>query len=123
MSKKFLIVDDSKVSRMFIRRYLQELRPDWQLTEAGNSDEALTQVALQQFDIASIDYNMPGMSGLELAGILQKSLPQCFIGLVTANIQKSTEMATLQLGCNYYKKPISEDMIRQLILDAESHHA
>lgn len=123
MSKKFLIIDDSKVSRMFIRRYLQELRPDWQLTEAGNSDEALTLVALQTFDVVSVDYNMPGMSGLELAAVLQQSLPGCFIGLVTANIQKSTELATLQLGCNYYKKPINEDMIRQLVLDAENHHA
>lgn len=120
MSKNFLIIDDSKVSRMFIRRYIQEQQPDWQLFEAGNGEEALVLIEKQSFDAISVDYNMPGMNGLELATEIHARLPDCFIGLVTANIQKSTELATQQLGFHYYKKPVTESIIKQLVIDAEN---
>lgn len=120
MSKTFLIIDDSKVSRMFIRRYIQEQQPEWQLFEAGNGEEALALIDKQPFDAVSVDYNMPGMNGLELASEILARLPSCFIGLVTANIQKSTELATQQLGFRYYKKPVTESIIKQLVMDAEN---
>lgn len=56
MSKSFLVIDDSKVSRMFIRRFISELKPDWQLNEAANGSEALQLVAQNNFDFISIDY-------------------------------------------------------------------
>lgn len=123
MSKTFLIVDDSRVSRMFIRQFVNKLMPEWNISEAANSDEALSLVKQQPFDIVSVDFNMPGTNGLDLSKILQEQMPDCFIALVTANIQRSTEQATQQLGINYYKKPISEEMIQRLVMDAENHNA
>lgn len=122
MSKSFLVIDDSKVSRMFIRRFISELKPDWQLNEAANGSEALQLVAQNNFDFISIDYNMPDMNGLELSQAIRELQPDSFIGLVTANIQKSTELAAQQLGLNYYKKPVTEEMVRLLVTDAENHH-
>ncbi|MFN3711556.1 MAG: response regulator transcription factor [Alishewanella aestuarii] len=122
MSKSFLVIDDSKVSRMFIRRFISELKPDWQLSEAANGSEALQLVAQNNFDFISIDYNMPDMNGLELSQAIRELQPDSFIGLVTANIQKSTELAAQQLGLNYYKKPVTEEMVRLLVTDAENHH-
>lgn len=122
MSKSFLVIDDSKVSRMFIRRFISELKPDWQLSEASNGSEALQLVAQNNFDFISIDYNMPDMNGLELSQAIRELQPDSFIGLVTANIQKSTELAAQQLGLNYYKKPVTEEMVRLLVTDAENHH-
>lgn len=123
MSKSFLIVDDSRVSRMFIRQFVTKLMPDWHVAEAGNSDEALSLIELQSYDIVSVDFNMPGINGLDLSKMLQEKMPYSFIALVTANIQKSTEQATQQLKINYYKKPVSEEMIQRLIVDAENHNA
>ncbi|MFN4055333.1 MAG: response regulator transcription factor [Alishewanella aestuarii] len=122
MSKSFLVIDDSKVSRMFIRRFISELKPDWQLSEAANGSEALQLGAQNNFDFISIDYNMPDMNGLELSQAIRELQPDSFIGLVTANIQKSTELAAQQLGLNYYKKPVTEEMVRLLVTDAENHH-
>lgn len=65
---------------------------------------------------------MPDMNGLELSQAIRELQPDSFIGLVTANIQKSTELAAQQLGLNYYKKPVTEEMVRLLVTDAENHH-
>ena len=39
--KTMLIVDDSRLSRMLVRNFVIEHKPDWNLIEAENGDEAL----------------------------------------------------------------------------------
>ena len=53
-----LIVDDSKLARMVVRKALIELRPDWKCIEASSATEAMEIVGLQPIDVAFIDYNM-----------------------------------------------------------------
>ncbi len=117
MSQKILIVDDSKVSRMFICSYLSELQPDWQLFEADGGEQALALAAEHQFYAATLDFNMVGMNGLELAAALKEVQSDCFIGLLTANIQRFTQDDALQANINYYKKPISMDLMGKIVDD------
>ena len=55
MSKRLLIVDDSRVSRMIMRSVLNKLRPEWQLLEAGNAQEAIALVAECQPNFITMD--------------------------------------------------------------------
>jgi CheY-like chemotaxis protein len=66
MSKDFLLVDDSRVARMVLKRTLLEIAPDCTFEEAGNGEEALTALQNGEFDMAFLDFHMPGMNGLEL---------------------------------------------------------
>ncbi len=117
--RRVLIVDDSKVSRMFIRNYLAALRPHWQLVEADGGEAALALAAEQPLDAASLDYNMPGQNGLLVAAAVQRPRPGCFIGLLTANIQPAIEEQARQYGGCFYKKPVTEAVIATLVADIE----
>ncbi|HPP48297.1 MAG TPA: response regulator, partial [Accumulibacter sp.] len=63
----FLIVDDSRMSRMMIAKYVSQLRPAWSLLEASSGEEALAMIAVSCPDLISMDVNMPGMNGLQAA--------------------------------------------------------
>ena len=71
MTYKLLIVDDSKLARMSVTKALKTLFPDCDRVEAANADEALARVKETSFDIALLDFNMPGRDGLELAAELR----------------------------------------------------
>jgi PAS domain S-box-containing protein len=71
-----LYVDDDEVMVLMVQRLLQ--RAGYRVTVCGDAREALALVhaAPARFDIVVTDYNMPLLSGLELAQALQKLLPR-----------------------------------------------
>ncbi|MCW8930394.1 MAG: response regulator [Gammaproteobacteria bacterium] len=113
--KRILVVDDSLVSRMMIKKGLEDLRPQWNLSEAKDSETALFMVEEQEFDCFSLDFNMPGMNGLELMAKLNDFFPETKKALLTANIQDSIQKKTSSLGGRCINKPISEESIKQLV--------
>ncbi|GAA0362850.1 hypothetical protein GCM10009092_29070 [Bowmanella denitrificans] len=123
MPYKILVVDDSKVARLFVCNFLREQHTDLELFEAGSGDEALQLAVKHQFHGASLDFNMPNMNGLELATQLQQSQQKCFIGLLTANVQRSMQQQVQDAGLGYYKKPVNPDVVKQLLIDMERFHA
>lgn len=114
-AKNVLIIDDSMVSRMMIKKGLQELCPQWHLSEAKNAEQALLFVKQQDVDYFSIDYNMPGMDGLELMAELNQLFPDRKKALLTANIQETIQEKTTSLGGRCINKPITEKSIKQLV--------
>ena len=76
MQHHVLIVDDSKLARMVMASAFRRLRPDWNLTEAVNADEALRVIANGAVDIALVDFNMPGTDGLELVSRIRAVNPE-----------------------------------------------
>lgn len=113
--KKLLVVDDSKVSRMLIRNFVQALRPDWESVEAASGAEAM-QLALEVvFDYATVDINMPGMDGLELTARFREECPQLKVCLLSANIQEDSQRRAKFLKAGFVKKPITEQGIANAI--------
>jgi two-component system LytT family response regulator len=62
---KILIVDDESLALSRLKRMLNTLGYE-DITEADNPSDALTRVKEERFDLALLDINMPGSSGLEL---------------------------------------------------------
>lgn len=110
-----LIVDDSRVSRMMIRAIVADAKPDWNIVEAANGDEALSVVEDETPDVMILDYNMPGMDGLMLGEILKEKFPHGHISLLTANIQDSTQQKAAELGISFVGKPITDEKIRGIV--------
>ena len=71
-SKTLMIIDDSKVSRMMITAIIKDKKPDLNIIESSNGNEALDLSKGKSIDFFSIDYNMPGIDGLELISQLKK---------------------------------------------------
>lgn len=106
---------------MLARGYVQSFRPDWQCTTAGSAEEAITFIEQQHFDVYSLDYNLPGRNGLELARWIRSRDSQCFIGLLTSNIMNYVEEQAETDKINYYRKPATPAVIQQFVNDIERY--
>lgn len=114
-SKKILIVDDSRVSRMMVRTFIASSRPDWQIIEADNASDALTLVEAVRPGYMTLDVNMPGISGLEAAEKLVKDFPGTCIVLLTANAQDAVKNRAQELGIGFAPKPINRETVDKVL--------
>ena len=113
---KFLVVDDSATMRRIVVNSLQRIGFT-ECVEAGDGREAL-----DKFD-ASVtfvitDWNMPNMSGTELARALRtradgKTVP---ILMVTARSVREDILTALESGVNnYIVKPFTPQVLKEKI--------
>lgn len=116
MSKQtILIVDDSKLSRMILSRFVLEYQPTWDIIEAENAEEALALSEGKDIEWMTIDYNMPGMDGITLAQNFVLTHENSNITLLTADIQTSVREEANKLGISLIEKPITEEKVREFI--------
>ncbi|WDD98684.1 response regulator transcription factor [Thalassomonas actiniarum] len=110
-----LIVDDSRLARMVIKRYTLSIHPHWNVIEASNGEEALKRSQDENITWMTIDYNMPGMDGLTLIEKLRQRFPQAEIALITANIQNNVKNQASELDVDFIQKPVTKEKIRAYI--------
>jgi CheY-like chemotaxis protein len=106
---------------MLTKGYVQSFRPDWSCFTAGCAEEAMALIEQQRFDAYSLDYNLPGRNGLELARWIRSIDKGCFIGLLTSNILNYVEDQAVNDNINYYRKPAKAEVIRQFVTDIERY--
>jgi len=110
-----LIVDDSRLSRMMIQKFILQTHPDWHIEEAGTGEEALELASNHNFQVITMDFNMPGMNGLDTAEQLRAQFPETKIALLTANVQESIQNRANDLGLDFIPKPITEEKIKAYV--------
>lgn len=115
MSKQVLIVDDSRVSRMLARAYLEERRPQWTFFEASSGEEAIALAEREELELVTLDVNMPGMSGLAAGERILQIRPAAQVVVLTANVQSSVRQRAESLGMRFLQKPITEATISRLL--------
>ncbi|MEQ8286476.1 response regulator [Thalassospira sp.] len=122
MSKQrsVLLVDDSKFARLLVRAFISGNFADWQIDEAEDATKALEMVDAKTYDYLILDFNMPGMNGLELGKKLRARFPDAVIALLTANIQLEIQKKAESLGLEFLAKPPTEDKIRDFITAQEA---
>ncbi len=118
MGYRVLVVDDSKLARMSVAKALTALRPDWKRVEAANADEALAHAKVGAFDMAIIDYNMPGRDGLELASEMLALKPGMPLALISANHQVEVVTRAREVGATFLQKPLTEKALAEFADDA-----
>ncbi|THB64342.1 MAG: response regulator [Gammaproteobacteria bacterium] len=110
-TRKMLIVDDSRLARLMIRRSVEKYYPNWEITEAINADDATFRAPGIALDIITLDMNMPGQDGLSFAPSLRKMHPEAKIALLTANIQPAVQKRAKELGLYFIPKPIKPERL------------
>ena len=115
----FLIVDDARLARQMVRSFVSRVRPDVAIVEAGDGEEAVRLLAgLRNLCYATIDYNMPGLNGMDVAAIVKERHPETHIALLTANVQAALRKRAADLGIGFIDKPINEAKITAFITSA-----
>ena len=105
-----LIVDDEPDSLTEIEFYISKYGGFESCVVCNNALEALDQAANVAIDIALLDIEMPGMSGLELAERLFKLFPEMAIVFITAYNHYAAEAFEVN-ALDYILKPVREDRL------------
>jgi CheY-like chemotaxis protein len=111
MQYKALIVDDSRLARMVMASAFRRVRPDWELIEAASADTALEALAAGSVDLALIDFNMPGMDGLELVARIRTAHPKMPVAVVSANVQDEIIARARELNAAFVAKPLTDEAL------------
>ncbi len=116
MALQILIVDDSPAMRSFIRRVVKLSGMEVeQFFEAGNGEEALSQLAANPVDAVLTDINMPVMDGEEFVRRMRAEGPfQDTPVIVISTDATSHRIQTMQsLGAvGYLQKPFGPEQLR-----------
>ena len=121
MTYSILIVDDSKVLRMAIKKtvLLSGLSND-HIYEAGNGQQALDVLKSADIDFILLDLNMPVMNGEEFAEELGKGPNRGSIHIVVvsteSNVDRLNRMRALGVR-HFLRKPFEPEDLKRIVSD------
>lgn len=114
---KILIVDDFSTMRRIIKNLLRDLG----FTNTVEADDGTTALPILQagsIDFLITDWNMPGMTGIELLRVVRadEKLQSIPILMVTAEAKRDQIIAAAQAGVNgYVVKPFTAVALKEKI--------
>jgi len=112
---RILVVDDSKATRTIMKGMLDSA----EVVEASNGSEAIDRLREEErLDLVMIDWNMPGMTGLELVQAVreQAQYDDVRLMMVTSETDSRNVLRALQAGVDeYIMKPFTKQDLMQKI--------
>lgn len=120
MNLKALIIDDEAPSRRELR-YLVELVEDVQVVgEASTGNEGLKEIRSKTPHVIFLDIQIPGISGIELAGLLRDIPQKPLVIFATAFEGFALEAFDVE-AFDYLMKPFSAERVRKALQKAKKH--
>jgi len=114
---KILVVDDFSTMRRIIKNLLRDLGYN-NTAEADDGKTALPVLQSGNFDFLITDWNMPGMSGLDLLKAVRadSKLASLPVLMVTAESKRDQIIEAAQAGVNgYIVKPFTAATLKEKI--------
>jgi CheY-like chemotaxis protein len=108
MERTVLVVDDSKLARMVVAGILGRTHPSWRTLEAANGEQALRTLDDEAVDIVLIDFNMPDLDGIALAGRIRETKRDIPMAIVSANAQDAILEQARKLDVAFLEKPLTD---------------
>ncbi len=120
---KVLVVDDSGAMRKLIISYLSSLSIPMEFDEAESGEKALFQIKVKKYDAIMMDWNMPGMTGLDAVKIIRGMNIDTPIIMCTTNTEKINVIQALKAGANNYViKPFPQEVLIEKFKDTVSRY-
>lgn len=99
---RILIADDHELVRRGLHELLRDHFPNAEIVDVGSSTEALGMLDNGDWNIAMVDINMPGRSGLELLEDIKRIKPRLPVLIVSAHLEEEFALRALKLGAAGY---------------------
>lgn len=114
---KILIVDDSKTMHMIIKRALRTAGFDDHPTVfASSGEEALAMIRKEPPGLVLSDWNMPGMSGLDLLKTVKAEDVDLKFGFVTTEATPDMIAIAMEAGSDFMvAKPFTPENFEQTL--------
>ena len=107
-----LLVDDEKLQLMRLEENVKKVLPDNEFFSLENPLKAIDLAKKNTIDLAFLDIEMPGLSGIQLAKKLKSINPNTKVIFVTAYNEYALE-AYRAHASGYITKPVTEGKIRE----------
>jgi CheY-like chemotaxis protein len=116
-----LIIDDDEAVRSSIRVIFNS---EFEVLVAGSGPAAMELLRTRAVDVATLDLNLPGMSGIDVLGQLKEHDPLMEVIIMTGQGSLETARQAIQLGAfAYLTKPFQIQECRRVMCAAlERHH-
>ena len=117
---RILVVDDSIIMRNIVKNTFAGMKIPFLCLEAENGKQALRLLEANDVTIVFLDWNMPGMDGIEFLKIVRdmpkyKDLP---VVMVTSERGKFSVIEALQSGAtDYIVKPVQEKVFKEKVTE------
>ena len=120
---RILVVDDSATDRLIATRLLQRSRAfEADVQQCENAEQALARLATGEFDCALVDYQMPGLTGVELLRRHLAARPGSATAVIVVTDQGSEDLAidAIHAGAADYlpKGRLNQQSIARAVLNA-----
>lgn len=112
---RILIVDDFSTMRRIIKNLLRDLGFN-NTAEADDGSTALPMLKSSHYDLLITDWNMPGMTGIELLKAVraEPTLAALPVMMVTAESKREQIIEAAQAGVNgYIIKPFTAQTLKE----------
>lgn len=104
MNRKILIVEDEQNMRLLLQEELED--DGYDVVAVSDATEALEAFEVNpDIKLVTADIEMPGMNGVELAGVLREKYPELKIILLTAYSHYKTDLACWAADSYVVKSP------------------
>jgi DNA-binding NarL/FixJ family response regulator len=121
---KVLIVDDHPLFRQGLRQVIEGDSRFGLVAEAGDGETALRLIEQKTPDVAVLDVNLPRLSGLEVARVLQQQRAPTQVIILTMYKEEETFNRALDFGAKGFvlKENAVEDIRNALVTVARGEH-
>ena len=102
-----LIADDEEPARQKMQRLLQNIQGIERTLTATNGTEALKLLNTEDIDIAFLDINMPGLTGIEVVAKTENDCAKVFTTAYSEHALKAFD----QNVSDYLLKPINQERL------------
>ena len=121
---KVLIVDDHPLFRSGLRQVVESDSRFKLIGETGDGETALRMIQEKKPDVAVLDVNMPGLTGLEIAGRLQNKRPPVNLIILTMHKEEEIFNRAVDLGVKGFvlKENAVDEILKAIAAVAEGEH-
>ena len=89
---------------------------------AATAEQAITYLSVEQYDVVVTDYQMPGLSGLDLLQHVQETQKETPVILISGLATKERAQQLIEMGAfDYVVKPFTLSEIEDVVNRALSH--
>ncbi len=113
---RILIADDHAIVRKGLKQLIREEYPSAQLAGAKDTEELMSKLMAEPWDIVICDLNMPGRSGLDALHQIRLSYPSLPVLIMCMYPEDQYALRVLKAGASGYlgKDNIHEDIIKAI---------
>jgi two-component system response regulator AtoC len=114
MNRSILIIEDNAT---LARNMATSLRQQgYAVTVAGQGTQGLAEAEATPPDVVLVDYNLPGMSGLEVLRCLRLRQPHARVIMLTGHGSVEIAVEAMKAGaCDYLSKPVALSEVHRAI--------